>query len=296
MQIDFLKHSEIDLFKWDETIEKSQNGLIYALSWILDVVSPGWEALVSEDYQYVMPLPVKRKFGIKYLVQPILTQQLGIFSKSPIDQKIVNIFIRKIPYLSYEINLNEMNSTSEGIELPNYTLDLQNDIGSLKSNFSKNTLRNISNSQKGGLLVDKDISVDEFLKFYFTEELNFLRPNERITRQLIETLHQKQVLHIRGCRLNETELISAVCIVKWNNRIIYLLPISSALGKEHAAMFLIINSLIEEFSETEMLLDFEGSKIEGIARFYKGFGAQLTPYYLIRRFRPRQLINLINRR
>lgn len=296
MQIHFLKHNEIDLIKWDESIESSRNGLVYALSWFLDAVSPGWEALVSDDYQYIMPLPVKSKFGIKYLVQPILTQQLGVFSQLPIDSNIVNLFIRKIPYWSYELNLNEINSTSKGIESPNYTLDLQYESDFLKSNFSKNTLRNITNAQKNDLLIDKKISVDEFLNFYYHEELNYPKPNESITRQLIQTLDEKQVLAIWGCRLGNSELISAVCIVKWNNRITYLLPISSAEGKSQSAMFLIINALIEKFSNTEALLDFEGSRIEGIVRFYKGFGAKNTPYYIIRKLRPGTLVNFINRK
>jgi hypothetical protein len=38
-----------------------------------------WEALVADDYEYVMPLRYKTKYAIPYLVQPILTQQLAFF-------------------------------------------------------------------------------------------------------------------------------------------------------------------------------------------------------------------------
>ena len=106
MQIKHLKHKAIDFERWDSAIAASNNQLPYAFSWYLNTVSPGWEALVSKDYGFIMPLPVKKKYGFKYLVQPKLTQQLGIFSKSNIDENTVKSFIRKIAVTSYELNLN----------------------------------------------------------------------------------------------------------------------------------------------------------------------------------------------
>ena len=77
-----VRHAEIDRSQWDALINQAPNGLIYALTWYLDSVSPGWEALVKEvagRYVAVLPLPVRRKYGFSYLLQPLLTQQLGLF-------------------------------------------------------------------------------------------------------------------------------------------------------------------------------------------------------------------------
>ena len=38
-------------------------------------------------------------------------------------------------------------------------------------------------------------------------------------------------------------------------------------------MSLIVDKVIQDFAETNIYLDFEGSKVENIARFYQGFGA-----------------------
>ena len=70
------------------------------------------------------------------------------------------------------------------------------------------------------------------------------------------------------------------------NRLIYLLPFSTRKGKEYSAMFFLVNELIKGNAGKELFLDFEGSKIEGVYRFYKGFGAGLRSYYTIKRFRP----------
>ncbi len=36
----------------------------------------------------------------------------------------------------------------------------------------------------------------------------------------------------------------------------------------------------------EVIIGIAASKVEGVYRFYKGFGAGLRSYYLIKRFRP----------
>ncbi len=47
-----------------------------------------------------------------------------------------------------------------------------------------------------------------------------------------------------------------------------------ALGASH----LIINAFIKQYSQTNIILDFEGSNIKEIAFFFKGFGAQPEEY------------------
>ncbi len=70
MKLIHLKHHNINKMAWDATVRVASSGMPYAYSWFLDVVSPQWEALVTPAYTYVMPLPVKRKFGIAYVIQP----------------------------------------------------------------------------------------------------------------------------------------------------------------------------------------------------------------------------------
>ncbi len=46
-KVQYLKHHEIDKQRWDACIQEARNAQIYALSWYLDVVTPGWEAIVA---------------------------------------------------------------------------------------------------------------------------------------------------------------------------------------------------------------------------------------------------------
>lgn len=296
MKIHLLKHADIDYVKWDICVEQSHNSLIYAYSWFLDVVSPGWEALIGGDYEYVMPLPVKKKLGVKYIVQPFLTQQLGVFSNLLIDEAIVSHFIREIPYLSYSINMNEGNFYSKAVEQPNYVLDLNFSKESLFENFSKNSKRNIKKARELSLSIDYSIGIDDFLEFYHEEKGDYAKIDELVIRKLIETLAQKRVLKIVTCRDKNGIVVAAVCLICWEKRIINLLPVSSKAGKEMKAMFLIMNQIVEQHAEREILLDFEGSRVEGVARFYRGFGPKNQPYYTIERCRPKRFVNLISKK
>lgn len=294
MQIFHLKHNEIDFRLWDETLGKSGNQFGYAYSWYLNIVSPGWEALIVKDYEYIMPLPVKRKYGIPYIVQPALTQQLGIFSNSEITKEIIQQFISAIPYYSYEINLNDCNAGQEEIiSRTNYVLSLQSSYEEIAGKYSKNTIRNIHKAEKSGLIVDETIDKEDFVYFYFSIEKNYTNIREDLLQKLLIKGTALGLINIRGIRNSENKLIAALCILKSERRIIYLVPVSNEEGKKSSAMFMLLDSIVKSNAATECLLDFEGSEIEGVARFYKGFGAVNRPYYVIKKFRPSFLVGKI---
>ena len=86
----YLKHDELDFSSWDRRISSADNSRVYALSWYLDRTAADWDALVWGDYEYVLPVTLKSKFGIKYLYQPLFCQQLGIFPEP--DPEIAGLF------------------------------------------------------------------------------------------------------------------------------------------------------------------------------------------------------------
>jgi hypothetical protein len=92
----YKKREEIDIAKWDQCIEKSSNGLIYAYSFYLDHTADNWDALILNDYEAVMPLPWRKKFQFYYLYQPTFTAQLGIFGNN-ISAQLIENFLEAIP-------------------------------------------------------------------------------------------------------------------------------------------------------------------------------------------------------
>ena len=290
MKIVHLKNKDIDYKLWDNCISKSKNQLIYAYSWYLDVVSPEWEALVSKDYEFIMPLPVKSRYGISYLVQPILTQQLGIFSKHDINENIVANFIKEIPYFSYELNLNDHNFFSKALVLPNFVLELNQTYTQIYSSYSKNTQRNIQKASKLDLRIKENIEKETFLSFYFSVDKHFMPPNKNILESLINKGISFDALNIYAVYSKDNKIIAGLCCLKTSIRITYLLPVSNTEGKNSSAMFFLIDYLIQRNVGNKIIFDFEGSQIEGVARLYISFGAKNSPYYVLKQFRPSFLI------
>ena len=95
--INYVRHNEIDLVKWDGCIDRSLNGNFSAYSWYLNCVCPGWDALVEGDYETIMPLPNKSKFGIRYIFPPFFVNQLGVFSGIPLTSEKTDLFLKNIP-------------------------------------------------------------------------------------------------------------------------------------------------------------------------------------------------------
>ena len=286
MQIKHLQHKDIDYSRWDECITQSHNQLTYAHSWYLDIVSPNWEALVMDNYEYIMPLPIKRKYGIPYLVQPIFVQQLGIFSKHKIEKSIIDLFIKQIRIFSYELNFNNNNCHADALAYPNYVLDLNKSYTEIAAHYSKNTLRNIEKAVKSNLKIEPELPINDFISFYHTEDKNYQSTHKLIAENLLQKGISENKIKLLGVFSSEHKLIATLCILNSNNRITYLLPVSSSEGKSLSAMFLLIDFIIRKESNTANILDFEGSSIEGSARFYKGFGAINQPYYILKQFRP----------
>lgn len=83
--IEFLQHSEIDKAKWNRCVARSLSPSIFADFGMLSLASPDWCALVSGDYQLVMPLIVRRKWGISYLCTPAFFSCGGLFADVPVE-------------------------------------------------------------------------------------------------------------------------------------------------------------------------------------------------------------------
>ena len=124
---------------------------------------------------------------------------------------------------------------------------------------------------------------DKFIEFYLSTPKPYEVPDIDVFTKLIREAYARGHMIFYFAHIDEVP-IAALALLWSGKRMIYLCPISSEYGKQCSAMFLIVNQIIVDYQDTGTTLDFEGSRIEGIARFYRGFGAKLEPYFLIKRF------------
>jgi len=291
MEIQYKKQPEIDLLKWDNCISNSINGIVYAYSWYLDIVSPNWDALVYGDYETVMPLTQNHKYSISYLYQPFFTQQLGIFSSNKIDDLLIYSFLEAIPkkFRFIEINLNKYNRVEalNGYSIKKnttYELDLIDNYENIFRKYKKNNIRNIRKAIHNKISISKGLSPN--MVFELIKSSNKIpgmkEIHTNILLQLIDSALQYQSGHLYGAYNENNTLCAVGFFVYANNKACFILSLSNLEGKEQGAMFLLVDEFIKDFSNRNLILDFEGSNIDSIARFYKGFGANPFNYSSIR--------------
>lgn len=285
MKINFLNRQQVDEARWNACMDASVNGMIYGYSWYLDIVSPGWCALADEDYHYIFPLPrLKRNFN-EIIIQPLYTQQLGLFSDSHLSPEILDEFISAIPsrYRYIGINLNTLNRTERYADNTSarvtYRLDLFSSYENIQKKYCQNTRRNNLKAYALGCRVERSITPAEFLGFYSKYGVPRQRMRHYVkVRQLVESLMKRDRGELVGVYTPGSQLCAVSLICKSNGKLIYLLAASSPLGRQNRAMFALVDQVIRWYSETELVFDFEGSMIPSIARFYGGFGATPCSY------------------
>ena len=280
--IQYLRHKEIDKQKWDVGICNALNGLVFAQSWYLDIVAPGWEALIENGYETLMPLPAKQKYGFPYLIQPRHTQQLGIFSPKPPTAEMVKQFLNHIPkkFVWSDFFLNSQNPVTNGTPLRiNYELPLEKGYGEIYKGFNENTRRNIKKATQAPVLLKEENDVGEFMQLYSR--------HAKVKADAVALVQLKSIMEyalknndgfivMANNALGQT--IAGAFFLNALGRVIYLTSFNLDEGQKNAAMFLIMDAVIKKNERKPLVLDFEGSMVPGIARFFAGFGAKEITY------------------
>ena len=281
LEIQHFKNHQIDKKKWDSAIENSDLPLIYALSWYLDIVSPEWEALVYGDYDALMPLTVKRKWGIRYVVQPNFAQQLGCFCKKAYSN-VQNDFINKITELYQYCNI-QLNYTNQIISNYKFQIRINCELDlseSFQENYNTNTKRNIAKANKIDLEFVKDFDptqLIDFIKHNSVENLN--KTQFQILKQIIIESIKHGVGQSYSILNEKKEILAVAFLLNKFDRITYLASASNTEGKEKRAGFYLMNELLKLYSNSNIIFDFEGGNLPNTANFYKGFGAKEREYY-----------------
>jgi hypothetical protein len=281
--IEFRTREQIDNTSWDDLIERSPNSLVYARTVFLDQLSPGWSALILGNYEAVMPLTCRRKYGIKYLFQPPFLQQLGIFGK--IDDQIATGFIEtaRRNFRFAEICLNYSNTLNGTKARQNFIIPLKTPYEAIAAAFSTAHTKNLKRAANAGLRYIQSSAFEANIREnYQRYGKRFDAVNESDYHALIDIARQNPGYFLsREVWKDDEQQASAICFFD-GRRIYFILSSVTEAGKKNQANHFLVDHIIREFSGKDIILDLEGSDIPGIAEFYSGFGAVDQPYYFFK--------------
>ncbi|MGB6083986.1 hypothetical protein [Moheibacter sp.] len=274
-----IKRKDLDVDKYSKALNDASNYRIYAEHWYLDILTEEkWECLVFGDYEVIMPIPLQYKFGIKFVLQPIYCQQLGVFYKEEISDELFREFEKKLHrYKVRAYHFNEENTERyqpEGERRTNFILDLSSEYKAIRTGYKDKRKKDINRSKNHNLEVEKSWNLNFFYKLQkdFYSLLNPISEMEMKSSLLLKLL-EKDSLRLFYIK-KEGKYIAAQAFVYSKNRI-YCLAFyrHKELDKYNSSAF-IKNHLIETEATQNLLLDFEGSMIPGVASFIEGFGAE----------------------
>ncbi len=286
--ITYLEHIDIDQEKWDACVRDSQQPMIYAFAWYLNIVCPGWDALVAGDYEAVFPVTWEKKYTVYYIYQPFFTQQLGLFSKSGSRKHNPVAFLDRLPsrFKYKQLCLNESNcegfharSFKPGIT---YHLDLLPPYEILEKGFTVNCRRSLSKAEKENVINRTGGDYQALIHLFRGNQGKFIKRLGESDYSRLETLMQeclnRELGEVWMVRSANGMLLAGAFLMRSPGRIIYHFAASSPEGRNSGAMFQLIRDLIRSYSNKELIFDFEGSNIENLARFFKGFGSRPVTY------------------
>lgn len=286
MPIRFLERKEIDDAWWNKQISTYSNGLPYALSWYLDIVTDkSWGALYCTDTHAVMPIAFKRRlYFFKQAYQPAFTQQLGVYG-SNITTADVARFIAAIPvdFLLFTTKFNEANKAVQATKgqwtkLTNLLLSLDASYESLQSGYSKSLRKRIRRARET-LSVSSAVQIEEVVNFYrqqLDHKVALGRKNYAIIGRLMQEALKRGAGKMLKAEDENGNLQGAIFFLYSAPRIINLFGASKPATN---AMHLLIDEMIKEYADTTHIFDFEGSDIPGVAQFFRSFGSEAHYYH-----------------
>ncbi|MDQ3047423.1 MAG: GNAT family N-acetyltransferase [Bacteroidota bacterium] len=300
--IKHLEQKEIDRIKWDKCMSESPNACMFAYTWYLDIVCEGWAGLVLNDYEAVFPIARKSKFKISYIFQPFFTRYFGVFSheKNPAD---VKEFLAAIPpeYKYMEFCLHESNELTDSDfqirERKYQSLDLSPSLQEIQSSYSDNTKRSIKKALKAGFILQNSARPEVIVNLFRENkgaELEEFKPGDYQTlARLMKEFSKQENAETFCVRDQENNVCAAAFFMKNKDRFVYLKSGQSEAGRASGAMHLLVDGMIRKHAGTNKILDFGGSSVETVARFYKSFGAKDCVYLQVKKDRLSRIAKLI---
>ncbi|NLE35869.1 MAG: hypothetical protein GX622_12265 [Bacteroidales bacterium] len=289
--INYLKNSEIDRESWDACLKEIPGVKPYVMSWYLDIMAPGWDALVDDDYLALFPLPRLSKYGFNYIATPVFLQQLGLFTADGDRQAIAREFVSFLPefYRLIDLSIGQETRVPGYSVTPryNYELKLDEPYEKVWVNYMTDCRRNINISHRYPQDIVDDLKPAELTALFrntTAHRAGVIRNRSYIRLQaLIEYCTSTGRGRLLGVRSPRGKLLWGMFIIETAGRITMLFTAGSRKSRELRTSYHVIDHLIKSNAATGKVLDFAGSSVESIAIFMRSFGGERTTYWRLYR-------------
>lgn len=284
--------------------------------WLDAVCSKGttWDVVLARDEKGaiigVLTYQVKQKWRLTILNEPLLSPFCGVWIKNKnstklyekhfLAKKILEELIKQLPifhfaHFRFSTTLTDWQpffwAGFKQTTRYTYQLDLTQ-TNNLFAQFNQNTQRNIRKAEKIFTISTSD-DLDKFLKI---SNLTFDRQNTKspipysIWQKADVFLKTNNLRTIYFAKNTEGAIEAAIYIVFDKKTAYYLAGGATETGRQQGAMHFLLHKAINDAKERRLdVFDFEGSMLQGVEAFFRGFNGKLTPYFSIWKYKNRFL-------
>ena len=279
-----LKYEEIDWQKYQNCLKRSEQYILFAKKKYLDLLlHQNWEILVDNDYEAVMPIPLAKKWGFNFVVMPLQTQQLGVFSGK--DTSELNESFLKFFQQNYKVFYYAFNAKNEFTTLlktrKNYKLFAE-DYENIKKKYSIHRRRNvrITDVLKDKITFTEAEILNHCESFFIENVIGF--PNFSLKKRAFENM--KNFLSQNLLKVYELyfdgELASQAYLVESEKEDFLVNFINDKKFSKYNLSSIILDQIFRKNIEKKDF-NFHGSNISEIAEFYRRFGATEENYAFV---------------
>jgi len=296
---------------YDELVEQSPQGSIFAHRWWLEAVAPGMYDILeirdSDGLRAAWPVVYDSDDGAKHICMPALTQKLGIlFAPSKANpaevqstnQKLATELINKLGETSrFHQNFHE-NFTDwlpfywQGFTQTiryTYVFDDITDISALWNNLRQRTRTEIRKAQKSGIQIKDDLDLGQFLevirKTFERQDLSPLATDEFVYR--LDAACAKNAGRKIFAGVDPQGRVHAVVYVTWVDNVAYTVMGGGdpEFRKSNAYRLASWEALVFA-SSIARRLDLMGSMLPQVEPVFRGLGAKQMAYSSITKTSP----------
>ena len=270
--IQYFRPDEINREKWDDCVKNA----VLLQSQYLDLLCPQWHALVEGDYQTVIPLPTRRKYGLNYIYPSFFMFPL------PWNKAFISA-IPKTYFLADIVTEKKLHPDSLSKLIPHrsFVLELNLPYETLFKQYAKNTQRNLKKTPSFEIRTGEQAdAIIELFKAHRgnAKDVGYKAEDYRILKQLSQKLQEDKHLEIHSLYL-DNQLVGGVLWLKQGAYYYFWFSAVDVHCKSTYPLFFLIDYFIKNHAGSDFKIDFRGSNQENLARFYRSFGATDYSYH-----------------
>jgi hypothetical protein len=245
-------------------------------------------------------LPVKTKWGLQSIQQPLFCQYLGIFSRTPPASDQILVFLkalqRHFKYISvYHFQPSLFPMLLQLVPLfPGFLpsthstdwLSLSPPYPELYRGYSQDRKKNLKKSMRFAWHCHTRPEIAPLIRLFRENHERQIAGGVNpqaytLLQKLADLLLEKQIASIVYAEL-EGQIRAGIMMMDSYGKIIYIFNAADTVGRKGNARTFLLNHYIQLKANTNEVLDFESPEIDSIAHFYRSFGATPKNYMALK--------------